>query len=189
MLNFCRVRMVGAFKIHLIPSMKQSCLFKQLRNNVLETVKNILFYVNYLNSYFLFRVSRDDELVISAAMEECDVKELIIEHQSVIPHDVVLVNGVQDPGLTPYQEFLPRSAPTSALPVSHAYQVPDISRKLISALKDQIRLDHGRARELRIQAAEKEEDSKKSEQEEWRLSSQADKLDNKLTKCVVRNPD
>ena len=36
--------------------------------------------------------------------------------------------------------------------------------------------------ELQIQAAEKEEDSKRSEQEEWRLSSQADELDKRLAK-------
>ena len=33
-----------------------------------------------------------------------------------------------------------------------------------------------------MQAAEKEEDSKRSEQEEWRLSYQADELDGKLVK-------
>ena len=146
MLNFCWVRMVGAFKIHLIPSMKLSCLLKQLRNNVLGTVKNILFYVNYLKSYVLFRVSRADEVMISAAMEACDVKEPVMEQQALIPHDVILVNGVQDPGFTPYEEFLPRSAPTTALSVSLVYQVPDISRKTLSALKDQIRIDRGQAR-------------------------------------------
>ena len=146
MLNFCWVRMVGAFKIHLIPSMKLSCLLKQLRNNVLGTVKNILFYVNYLKSYALFRVSRADDLMLSAVMEACIVKEPIVEQEAVIPHDVMLVNGVQDPGFTPYEEFLPRSAPMTALSVSLVYQVPDISRKTLSALKDQIRIDRGRAR-------------------------------------------
>ena len=157
MLNFCWVKMVGAFKKHFVPSMKLSSLLRLLRNYVRENVKNILFYVNYLESYVLFRVSRADEVMISAAMEACDVKELIMEQQALTPHCVILVNGVQDPGFTPYEEFLTRSAPTSALPVSHLYQVPDISRKLklLSALKDQIRIDHGRARELRIQAAEK----------------------------------
>ena len=58
---------------------------------------------------------------------------------------------------------MPRSAPTSALTVSHLYQVPDISRKLLSALKDQIRIDRGQARELRAAAAEKEEDSERSQ--------------------------
>ena len=33
-----------------------------------------------------------------------------------------------------------------------------------------------------MQAAEKEEDSKRSEQEEWRLASQADELDERLAK-------
>ena len=86
MLNFCWVRMVGAFKIHLIPSMKLSCLLKQLRNNVLGTVKNILCYVNYLKSYVLFRVSRADELMISAAMEACVVKKSIVKQEALIPH-------------------------------------------------------------------------------------------------------
>ena len=120
--------------------------------------------------------------MISAAMEGCDVKEPIMEQQALIPHDVILVNGVQDPGFTPYEEFLPRSAPMTALSVSLVYQVPDISRKTLSALKDQIRIDRGQARELRIQAAEKEEYSKRSEQEEWRLSSQAEELDERLAK-------
>ena len=179
MLNFCRVRMVGAFKIHLIPSMKQFCLLKQLRNNVLETVKNILFYVNYLKSYVLFRLSRADELVISAAMEACVLEESIVKQEALIPQ---LVNGVQDPGFTPHEEFMLRSAPTVAPSVPCVHQVPDISRKTFSALKDQIRINRGRAREFRMQAAEKEEDSKRSEQEEWRLSYQADELDGKLVK-------
>ena len=176
MLNFCWVRMVGAFKIHLIPSMKLSCLLKQLRNNVLGTVKNILFYVNYLKSYVLFRVSRADDLMLSAVMEACIVKEPIVEQEAVIPHDVMLVNGVQDPG------FTPRSTPKIALSVPSAYQVLDMSRNTLSALKDQIRVYCERARELQMQAAEKEEDSKRSEQEEWRLSSQADELDERLAK-------
>ena len=75
-----------------------------------------------------------------------------------------------------------RSAPTVAPSVPCVHQVPDISRKTFSALKDQIRINHGRAREFRMQAAEKEEDSKRSEQEEWRLSSQADELDERLAK-------
>ena len=59
---------------------------------------------------------------------------------------------------------------------------PDISRQTLSALKAQIRLDQGRARKLRIKAAEKDEDFKRSECEELQLSSQADKLDKKLVK-------
>ena len=58
-------------------------------------------------------MSRADEVMISAAMEACDVKEPVMKQQALIPHDVILVNGVQDPGFTPYEEFLPRSAPTS----------------------------------------------------------------------------
>ena len=93
---------------------------------------------------------------------------------ALIPRDVMFVNGVQDLGFTPYEEFLPRSAPTIAPSVPRLYQVLDISRKTLSALKDQIRINHGRAKEFRMQAAEKEEDSKRSKQEEWRLSYQAD---------------
>ena len=86
------------------------------------------------------------------------------------------------PGFTPHEEFMLRSAPTIAPSVSRLHQVPDISRKTLTALKDQIRINRGRARVLRIQAAEKEEDSNRSEQEEWRLSYQADELDVKLVK-------
>ena len=107
--------------------------------------------MNYLKSYVLFRVSRADELMISAAMEACVVKEPIVEQEALIPHDVILVNGVQDSGLTPHEEFLPRSAPTIAPSVPRVYQVLDISRKTFSALKDQIRIYRGRARELRMQ--------------------------------------
>ena len=81
-----------------------------------------------------------------------------------------------------------RSAPTAAPFVPRVHQVPDISRKTFSALKDQIRLNRGRAREFRMQAAKKEEDSKRSEQEEWRLSYQADKLDGKLVKLCRQEP-
>ena len=39
--NFCWVRMVGAIKIHLFPNLKSS----ELINNIPETMKNILFFV------------------------------------------------------------------------------------------------------------------------------------------------
>ena len=116
MFNFCWVRMVGAFKVHLVPNLKSFSLLRQLRNNVPEAVKNILFCVNYLISYVLFRVSRTDESMIEAAVEACDVDEPIIEQQGLIPSDVV--SGVQDPGFTPFEEFVPRSAPTIALSAS-----------------------------------------------------------------------
>ena len=174
--------MVGAFKVHLVPNLKSFSLLRQLRNNVPEAVKNILFCVNYLISYVLFRVSRTDESMIEAAVEACNVDEPIIEQQGLIPRDVVIVNGVQDPGFTPFEEFLPRSAPTIALSVSRLCQVPDITRQSLSSLKAQIREDQGRARDLRTKAAEKEEDFKRSQHEELRLSSQADNLYNKMVK-------
>ena len=182
MFNLCWVRMVGAFKVHLVPNLKSSSLLRQLRNNVPEAVKNILFCVNYLISYVLFRVSRTEELMIQAAVEACDVEEPIIEQQVLIPHDEIIVNGVQDPGFTPFEEFLPRSAPTIALSVSQLCQVPDITRQSLSSLKAQIREDQGRARDLRTKAAEKEADFKRSQREELRLSSQADRLGDKLAK-------
>ena len=92
------------------------------------------------------------------------------------------MNGVQDPGFTPLEEFLPRSAPTVALSVSCLCQVPDVTRQTLSALKAQIRQDQGRAKELRTKAAEKEEDFKRTQREELRLSSQADRLGDKLAK-------
>ena len=61
-------------------------------------------------------------------------------------------------------------------------QVSYITRQTLSALKAQIREDQGRARELRTKAAEKEEDFKRSQREELRLSSQANKLDYTLVK-------
>ena len=75
MFNFCWVRMVGAFKVHLVPNLKSSILLRQLRNNIPETVKNILSCVNFLISYILFRVSRTEELMIEAAMAACNVKK------------------------------------------------------------------------------------------------------------------
>ena len=92
------------------------------------------------------------------------------------------MNGVQDPGFTPFEEFLPRSAPTIALSVSRLCQVPDITRQSLSSLKAQIREDQGRARDLRTKAAEKEEDFKRSQHEELQLSSQADNLYDKMVK-------
>ena len=52
--------------------------------------------------------------MIKAAVEACNVEEPIIEQQVLIPHDVVIVNEVQDSGFTPFKEFLPGSAPTIA---------------------------------------------------------------------------
>ena len=49
-------------------------------------------------------------------------------------------------------------------------------------MKAQIREDQGRARELRTKAAEKEEDFKRSQREELQMSSQANRLDDKLVK-------
>ena len=115
MFNPCWVRMVGAFKVHLVPNLESSSLLRPLRNNFPEAVKNILFCVNCLISYVLFRVSRTEESMIEAAVEACDVEEPIIEQQVLIPRDIIIVNGVQDPGYTPFEEFLPRSAPTIAL--------------------------------------------------------------------------
>ena len=176
MLNFCRVRMVGAFKLHIIPLKKQSCLLKQLRNNIFESVKNILLYVNYLKSYELFRVPRDEEM-ISPAMESCIVTEHLLEQGALISHDVV--NRVQGLGFTPPEEFLPGSAPTVASSAPRIHPGPDISRRTLSAIKDQIRIHRGRARELRRQAVEKEEDARRNGNEEWRLFYQASELDEK----------
>ena len=112
MFNFCWVRMVGAFKIHLVPNLKSSILLRQfleLINNIPETVKNILSCVYLLISYVLFREYRTEELMIEAesARAACSVEKSITEQQVLIPCDAVIVNGVQDPGLTPFEEFLP----------------------------------------------------------------------------------
>ena len=78
--------------------------------------------------------------MISAAMEACVVENSIVKQEALIPQ---LVNGVQDPGFTPHEEFMLRSAPTVAPSVPCVHQVPDISRKTFSALKDQIRINRG----------------------------------------------
>ena len=84
-----------------------------------------------------------------------------------VENDTVIVNGVQDPGFTPSEEFLPRSASKIGLStVSHVCQFPDITRQTLSALKAQIRVEQGRAREFRAKAAEKEEESERSQHEE-----------------------
>ena len=49
-------------------------------------------------------------------------------------------------------------------------------------MKAQIRAEQGGARELRTKAAEKEEDSERSQREEQRLDAQANKLGNTLEK-------
>ena len=98
-----------------------------------------------------------------------------MEQQVLIPRDVVIVNGVQDLGLTPLEEFLPRSAPKiGSSTVSHVSQIPAIIHRTLSALKAQIRVEQGWARELRAAAAEKEEESERRQHEERRLCSKAD---------------
>ena len=105
--------------------------------------------------------------MIEAAMAACNVKKTIIEQQVLIPRDVVIVNGVQDPGLTPLKEFLPRSAPKiGSSTVSQVSQIPAITHRTLSVLKAQIRIEQGRARELQAATAEKEEDSERSQREE-----------------------
>ena len=107
----------------------------------------------------------------------------IIEQQALVPRDVVIVNGVQDPGLTPLKEFLPRSAPKiGSSTVSQVSQIPAITHRTLSVLKAQIRIEQGRARELQAKAAEKEEESERSQCEERRLGSQADDLAEALVK-------
>ena len=103
--NLCWVRMVGAFKVHLVPNLKSSILLRQLRNNILTTVKNILSYVNLLIIYILFREYRTEELMIEAAMSACGVEKPMTEQHGLISNDAVIVNGVQDPGFTPHEEF------------------------------------------------------------------------------------
>ena len=125
------------------------------------------------------------ELMIEAesVMAACSVKKSMTEQQVLIPNDTVIVNGVQDPGFTPFEEFLPRSAPKiGSSTISHVCQIPDITRQTLSALKAQIRVEQGRARELRRKAAEKEEDSKRSQPEELQLASQANNLGDTLDK-------
>ena len=133
--------------------------------------------MNYLKSYVLFRVPRDEEM-ISAAMESCIVTEHLLEQGALISHDVV--NGVQGLGFTPHEEFLPGSAPTVASSAPRVRPGPDISRRTLSAIKDQIRIHRGRARELRRQAVEKKEDARRNGNEEWRLFYQASELDEKV---------
>ena len=130
MFNFCWVRMVGAFKIHLVPNLKSFILLRQFLNNIPETVKYFFSFVKLLISYVLFRVHRTEELMIEAesAMAACSV-EKSMEQQVLIPNDAVLVNGVQDPGFTPFEEFLPRSAPKLGLStISQVCQISDITR-------------------------------------------------------------
>ena len=184
MFNFCWVRMVGAFKIHLVPNLKSFILLRQFLNNIPEIVKYVFSFVKLLISYVLFRVHRTEELMIEAesAMAACSV-EKSMEQQVLIPNDAVIVNGVQDPGCTPIEEFLPRSAPKiGSSTISHVCQISDITRQTLSALKAQIRVEQGRARELRAKAAEKEEESERSQREERRLCSQADDLGDALIK-------
>ena len=97
--------------------------------------------MNYLKSYVLFRVPRDEEM-ISAAMESCIVTEHLLEQGALISHDVV--NGVQGLGFTPHEEFLPGSAPTVASSAPRVRPGPDISRRTLSAIKDQVWIHHGR---------------------------------------------
>ena len=78
---------------------------------------------------------------------------------------------------------MPRSAPKTVLTTAlQVCQFPDITRQTLSALKAQIRLEQGRARELWTKAVEKEEDSERTQGEAMRLDSQADKLADTLDK-------
>ena len=72
MFNFCWVRMVGAYKVHLPPSLKSSIFLRQLRDNILTTVKNIFILVNIdfvkpFISNVLFRVYCTEEMIDNAA--------------------------------------------------------------------------------------------------------------------------
>ena len=62
--------------------------------------------MNLLLSYILFREYCPEEVLIEAnsAMAACSVR-----------NDAVVVNGVQDQGFTPLEEFFPRSAPKTVL--------------------------------------------------------------------------
>ena len=116
MYNFCWVRMVGAFIIHLVPNLRSSKLLRQvfeIINNIPETVKNSLFFVTYFISYLLFRVISTKQLMINAASfsRVCSVERSVTEQQFLNSRPAVIVIGVQDPGLTPLGEFVPRSAP------------------------------------------------------------------------------
>ena len=78
---------------------------------------------------------------------------------------------------------MPRSAPKIELfTVSHVCQFHDITRQTFSALKAQMRVEQGRARELQTKAAEKEKDSERSQRKELRLDSQANNLADTLDK-------
>ena len=72
MFNFCWVRMVGAYKVHLPPSLKSSNFLRQLRDNILTTVKNIFILVNIdfvkpFISNVLFRVYCTEEMIDNVA--------------------------------------------------------------------------------------------------------------------------
>ena len=101
--------------------------------------------MNHSIIYILFREYRTDELMVEAAMSACRVEKPMTGQYGLVSYDAVIVNGVQDPGFTPFEEFLPRSAPALALSVSRVCQVPDITSRSLSALKAQIRVEQGRA--------------------------------------------
>ena len=132
MFNFSFVRMAGALKIHLHPiilSSKSVKKFFESVKNILENVKIFIFVVNKSIRYLLFRVYSTEDLMKKENSwgHKCVLdKEKIIrefvgftpvmnrkEHEECLYMflDKVIVNGVQDLGLTPFEEFLPRSAP------------------------------------------------------------------------------
>ena len=130
----------------------------------------------------------------SSAMVAARMERSVPEQQLLIPRpegnswenlcvsDAVIVNGVQDLGLTPFKDFVPRSAPqigSSLILHSEAEvcQFPDITRRTLSALKNQVRTERGKARVLLEKSVEKEEEAERSQREEERLGSQADELD------------
>ena len=92
MFNFCWVRMVGAFKIHLVPNLKSSILLRQFFELIPETAKNNLFFVKILFvkpfiSCILFRVYRTEEMMVRAAsaMAAARMERSLPEQQFLIP--------------------------------------------------------------------------------------------------------
>ena len=137
--------------------------FFELINNIPETVKYILSFVKPLISYVMFRVYRTEEMMIKAesAMAACSMEKSIIEQQVLILRYAVIVNGVQDPGFTPFEEFLPRSAPKiGSSVILHICQISDITRRTLSALKAQIRVEQ---RLLKMKRSLKGANMKKSD--------------------------
>ena len=109
--------------------------------------------------------------------------------------DSVIVNGVQNLGLTPFEEFLPRSAPlVDFLSIglhSGAARMERsnlVSEETLTGKRNEARAEREKARGLLTEVAAKREEAGRLQREEERLGAQADDLDKEVVDMEWQEP-